>query len=82
MKQRYPTVVTFSEITGTASDGEVIARSQAEPELFALLFRRYACPRPSATGRVWPGYSHQEGPGGRRFAVLEFGVVPRAGQVP
>ena len=42
MKQRYPTVVTFSEITGTAPDGEVIARSQAEPELFALLFRRYA----------------------------------------
>ena len=56
MKQRYPAVASLPEITDIAPDGEVIARSQQEPELFALLFRRHARDIARyATRRLGPG---------------------------
>jgi RNA polymerase sigma factor (sigma-70 family) len=42
MKQAHPSVAVPAETTGDPPDGEVIARSRDEPELFALLFRRHA----------------------------------------
>ena len=42
MKQAHPAVAALPEITEDPSDGEAMARSHAEPELFALLFRRHA----------------------------------------
>jgi RNA polymerase sigma factor (sigma-70 family) len=42
MKQAHPSVAAPAETTGDPPDGEVIARSRYEPELFALLFRRHA----------------------------------------
>jgi RNA polymerase sigma factor (sigma-70 family) len=42
MKDAHHVITTPADVNGGSSDGLIIARSQADPEQFALLFRRHA----------------------------------------